>query len=118
AERELADREVAEREVAEHGATPTLLGRPASPPTDGPRRLHPEPLDPMVVRVDDRDAPLMIDRQRPGVVQLAGPPARLAPDAKRAAVEGELLHALVAILAHVQALVGADRQVVWVRQLP
>src|SRR5512135_847911 len=61
-----------------------------------------EPLHAVVVRVDDRDGPLVIDGQGAGIVQLARRAPRSPPDAERLAVEGKLLDPMVAILADIQ----------------
>src|SRR5262245_19563687 len=71
----------------------------------------------MVVRVDDRHLPEAVDRQGPGIIQLARPAAGAAPGAQGFAVEGKFLDPVVAVLADIEAVIRPDAEVVRIAEL-
>src|SRR5579884_1414455 len=71
----------------------------------------------MVLGIEDEDAIVAVDGHAPRPGQLPRLASRAAPAAQRPPVGGELLHALVALLDHVQFALAVERQVVRVRQL-
>src|SRR6185369_1414943 len=61
---------------------------------------------------------LVVEHQRPWVIQLAGLAPLASPGAERLAVERELLHAVVAELANVDVPPAIQRHAVGIGQLP
>src|SRR2546430_149702 len=71
----------------------------------------------MVLRIDDVNASLAVDGERPGIVQASGGPSRSAPAAERFALLCELLHAMIIVLNHVQLTRRREGEIIWIRQL-
>src|SRR5262245_53694640 len=76
-----------------------------------------DPLDPVVFRVNDVDATLTVDGQRPRVGELARPPTGTAPHTQRDAGRRELLQAMVPALDHIQVPFRSECHVVRVFEL-
>src|SRR5579885_1724670 len=72
---------------------------------------EPNPLHPVVLRVNHVDPALLVHDQGPRVAGLPGLPAGAAPHTLRDAGRRELLHPVVAALDHVQVALRAERQV-------
>src|SRR5439155_72177 len=87
-------------------------------------RLQPEALDPMIVGIENEQAPLRITGDSPGLVELPFAAAIVAKGSEELAIGRELLHAMIAQLTEINVAVAVtgqgrvvEQDIVWIIEL-